>query len=440
MEAMGKKSIAEIAKETGLSEDKIQKLLRKKKSDENKTLDSDELKLGRIDIKDKINKFFFIVVIASIVRFIPVLFGANFLDLYEQQAIPVLKGLNIYKATSNVFPYSPVSMFLPALCAYISLLLKVPFYIIMKAPAIIGDAFIAGSLYLIISEVDSGRNGYIWGLFYALNPISLLITSFHGNLISIPTLFMFLSYAVLLFHEERNYRLSALLLGLAIGFRGFPILLLPFFLLKLNQSFSKRLEYLAYAVIPTALSFLPFLILDYQSVLKEVFAYSGFTDYGIIAILRGIYSIKHNILAYGLPDNIHLTFLAFTKTLFLIIYFLLIPNAKKFKLIDLIVLVFLLFYFIYGGIGSQYFIWLLPFIFLTKDKWLKFYMLLCTMALAGFYYVYHPRILFGSSSYVKLPLRILLYNEVFWIGLLWILCGFWAVRLFFTKEKRERFV
>ncbi|NQU95959.1 MAG: hypothetical protein HQ549_07035 [Candidatus Omnitrophica bacterium] len=391
--------------------------------------------------RQTVNNFLVIITVAFIVHMIPVLLGADSADilLYKIQAYPILKGLNIYSVTHKIFPYSPVSMFIPALCAKISFWLNIPFYIIMKIPAVLGDVFTAGALYLIFSKLDP-KNSYFLGLFYALNPLSLLIGSFHGNMMSVPTLFMFLSYVVLLYGVESNYRLSALLLGLAIGFRGFPVLLLPLFLIKLPLPLKKRVEYLIYATIPTALSFVPFLLLDYRSVLKEVFAYSGWADYGFLAILRGILSIKVGILAYGLPGNLQVILTSITKKFFFIMYFIIILGFRKKRLIDLIVAVFLIFYFIYASVASQYFLWILPFIFLTKDRLLKFYLIICSLALIGFYYLYHPQILFGRFDVVKLPLKTLLFNEVVWMTALWLLCGFWILCLIFRKRENEIFI
>ena len=396
--------------------------------------------MDNIQKKRKIDNFLFIIAVAFIVHMIPVFFiTGDFVDLYDQQAIPILKGENIYATTSRIFPYSPVSMFIPPLCALISMALKVSFPIIIRIPAALANIFTSGAIFLVLSRINS-KNAFRRGMLYALAPAAILIGSFHGNIITIPTLFMFLSYVVLLYGVEENWRLSALLLGLAIGLRGFPVLLLPLFLIKLNLPMRKRLGYLAYATIPTALSFVPFLLLDYKAVFNEVFSYSGWTDFGFAAILRAIYSIKHNILAYGLPDGFHDVLLGATRKIFLAAYLLIIFLSRKMKLIDLILVVFLAFYFLYSGISAQYFIWILPFAFLAGGRALKFYVGICTMALIGFYYTYHPYILFGKFEAVKLPLKALLYNEVLWMGLLWIFCGIWMARLMVMERKDEVFI
>jgi hypothetical protein len=304
----------------------------------------------------------------------------------------------------------------------------------MRLPAIIADIGIALAIY--VAFIRMGRkNAFSVGLLYAINPVSILICSFHGNIISIATLFSFLAYVVLLPKAgERNYRLSALLLGIAIGFRGYPILLLPLFLFKLRVTLGKKIEYALYSTIPTALSFVPFLLLDYKSIFREVFAYSGFPDYGLAAILRAVYSWINDARLYDLPGNLDVMLSVNAKALFFVAYAALMLISLRKRLISLITSVFLIFYFIYTGISSQYLIWVLPFAFLLQGRMLKYYLFFATWALVNFYWIYHPYIIFGKSPSVMVPLRDLLVGEIISLSLLWAVCLVWAVVLLFKKD------
>lgn len=377
-----------------------------------------------------------IILVAFLVRLIPVLHTANWTDLYDQQALPILRHLNIYVVTRGIFPYSPVSMFIPALCAKMSLFFKMPFSVVMRFPCIAADMGIAISLYIIMSKKTQTR-AFLYGMLYAINPVAVLIAAFHGNLITIPTLLSFLAYGVLLFGVDNNYRLSALLLGLAIGFRGYPVLLLPFFLVHLKVPAKKKIGYILYAAIPTALSFIPFLILDFKSVLREVFTYSGFTDYGFIAIVRAALSFKYGALLYGLPDNMHLWLTNGSKILFFTVYIIGLFIFARRRLIDSIMFVFASFYFLFGGVSSQYFVWILPFAFLAKDRMLSWYTVVATWALVNFYWIYHPHVLFGKSKPIVLPFHILLGGEIISLSLLWVTCLCWIVILLTKKEEKR---
>ncbi len=371
---------------------------------------------------------------AFLVRLIPILRGAP-ADLYPQQAIPVMKHLNIYAATQNIFPYSPVSMFLPAACGFLSVFTKISFFIIMKLPAAAGDVGIALAIYLILRKRGE-KKAFLPGLLYALNPLSVLITGFHGNVISVATLLSFLAYAVLLSGVEKNYRLSALLLGLAIGFRSYPVLLLPLFLIKLNLPLKKRIAYFLYATVPTALSFIPFLILDYRSVLREAFAYSGSMDFGLAAILRAIYSLRYRMMFCSLPGNFQLTLHSITKFVFLAVYLGILLTAARRRLIVSIMAIFLLFFFVYTGVSAQYFIWILPFAFLLRDPLTLVYVFAGAWALANFYWIYHPLILFGRIPPPTLSPGLLFLGETVSLILLWLLCLVWALALVGGRGKK----
>ena len=359
--------------------------------------------------------------------------------MYVQQALPILKHLNIYSATQKTFPYSPVSMFLPAFCAELSLVSKIPFYIVMRLPAIFADICINLAIYFTLIRTRR-RNAFSVAILYAINPVSILICSFHGNIISIATLFSFLAYTVLLpDKEEENYRLSALLLGLAIGFRGYPVLLLPLFLIKLRIGSDNKIAYVLYSTVPTALSFVPFFFLDYKAVLREVFAYSGFSDYGLAAILRAVYSFMNNVRAYSLPGDLISILSDVSKIIFLAIYITLLFISKKNRLVTSALSVFLTFYFIYTGIASQYLIWVLPFAFLIQDKMLKYYLFFATVALVNFYWIYHPQIIFGKWQPISLPLKSLLAGEIISLSLLWLVCLLWTIVLLKRKEIGEEY-
>jgi hypothetical protein len=387
--------------------------------------------------RSKVKAFYLLLILllGLLVRLIPLLNAIDWTDLYGRQALPILDHLNIYSSTKRVFPYSPVSMFLPAMCAIFSTALEIPFYIIMRLPAIFADICIGLSIYAVLAKLGKEKTAFLSGLLYVLNPVSILISSFHGNLMPVAVLFSFQAYTVLLDGEEDNYRLSALLLGLAIGFRGYPVLLLPLFLIKLRLPVSKKVKYVLYSTIPTALSFVPFLLLDYRAVFREVFSYTGFPDYGLGALLRAFYSLQNFDIFVNFPGGVLPRLLVYTKALFIVIYILILVFARRKRLVSLVLAVFLAFYCIYSGISSQYLIWILPFAFLAGDRLLKYYVIFAAWALVNFYSLYHPYIIFGRISMTNLPLVGLLKGQIISLGLLWLVCAVWLVFILSGKGR-----
>jgi hypothetical protein len=358
--------------------------------------------------------------------------------LYRSQAYPVLHRLNIYQATRGIFPYSPISMFIPALAVILSDFSKIPFHIIMKMPGLAGDVFIGVCLYLIMCRLKE-KHAFKWALLYALNPVSILVTSFHGNIMALPNLFVLLAYAVLLFNEEKNYRLSALLLSVAIGLRAYPVLLLPLFLIKMQLGFKKKISYAAYCLLPVGLSFIPFLLLDYKSVLNEVFGYGGHIDFGLAGLARAYLSIKYNTIIQTIPQNTFAAITVFSKIIFAIFYLAALLLVRKTKLANSIMLVFLVFYLAYAGVAAQYLIWVLPFAFLAKDRFVYLYLACASWALINFYLVYHTRIIFGKFAIIRfVSLDTLLSGEFISMLILWFACAIWV--FFIARSSRPQAV
>ena len=379
-----------------------------------------------------------LVSIAVLVRMLPVFYGIECQDILTYRAMgeKVLKGDNIYYYTHRLYPYSPVPMFLQALCVAVSDKTGVPFHVVAKLPTVISSVILVMFIYLAgLKAWDNKNTAFIWSLFYALNPMAILITSFHGNCMTISTLFTFIAYYLLIKEEGRkeNIRLSALVLGLGIAWRGYPVLLLPFFIMKLRGDVRQKIQYFLLATVPTALTFLPFFIASPKAVIEEVFAYSGEVDYGYAAVIRAVVSYRNNALI-GIPADLTRNILQKSKFLFLCAFALIfLKKINRLRLIDLILLVYLLFYFLYGGVASQYLIWLIPFAHLSRDRFLKYYTVTGTLAMLGVYWLCYPAILFGRLAPVVLPQNILLIFNIISVFLFWVVCGLWIFLLLRRK-------
>ena len=365
-----------------------------------------------VKIPYRFEKILFLFLGALILRILPLVFGIESTDilLYKQQATPVIEWQNIYTVTKNVFPYTPVSMFYPAFCYCLSQVLKVPFHIVMKMPAIFSDTAIVMSLYLLGSKILTEKKAFLLAVLYTLNPVSILVSSFHGNIMSFVVLAMLLSYLYLSIDKDKNLTLSALLLGLAIGWRSFPILLLPFFLLELD-SWKKRIIFFLYAMVPVGISVLPFLILDAGAMLKEMMGYSGWgIHHGPFAILRANYLISLDKITWRNPPEWE-HFFSFSKVAFFVYYGAFFIFFRKLSLLAKIIAVFILFYLLYAGTASQYLIWVLPFLlFLDSKRFFYLYVGITTYALVVFYWTFFPDILFGSLDSPRVPLILLLHH------------------------------
>jgi hypothetical protein len=97
-----------------------------------------------------------------------------------------------------------------------------------------------------------------------------------------------------------------------------------------------------------------------------------------------------------------MTLIQLSKFFFLSCYGLLIKtvitNAKKISLPTLIATTFGLFYFVYGGVGSQYLLWILPFLILVDFRNALIYSGFTSLALLGYYFMFIPRLVYWAFS------------------------------------------
>lgn len=219
-------------------------------------------------------RFWFVFLVGATLRFVPLFFSSESLDitLYRFQAIPVLDRINPYsyylaESFTNIrqpYVYLPLSMFYAPVCFELAKLAQLPFYVAINFPPIFFDLCLLVLIYGVLSKRKPGSE-FAGGLLYALNPISILISSFHANVMAGPVFLTTLSY-VLVSKEEAipsdrqiAERLSALTLGLAIAWRTYPILFLPALLLKTKDRRSAW-TFLCLTALPVGVTTLPFLI------------------------------------------------------------------------------------------------------------------------------------------------------------------------------------
>ena len=339
-----------------------------------------------------------LVIGALAVRLVPLGFGIESTDiaLYRQQAIPVVQMQNVYAATRNVFPYTPVSMFYPALGLLLSGTLGIPFHVVIKLFAILSDVGIVLALYGLGAKLFPRRAAIGGAALYALSPVSILVSSFHGNIMPFVVLLMLAAYLLFRADPDENLTVSGLLLGLAVGWRSFPILLLPFFLASIDGR-AKKIRFAACVIVPVALSLAPFAWVDATSMLREMLTYSGWgIHHGPFGIVRGLHLLSLGSITWENPPAWE-PWMTASKVVFLALYGLAVLLSKRLGLLNGILVTFFLFDVVYSGVASQYLIWALPFLLLTgRTAMFWSYQLAAAYALIVFYWIFFPDILFGA--------------------------------------------
>jgi hypothetical protein len=388
-----------------------------------------------------------LVAVALLVRVVPAaLFGSEAADLgtYRDMATTVLRGDDVY-ARQVYFPYTPHSQFLPALAMLASRATGIRFDLAMRLESILADAATTWLLFAgLLWEGASRKRAFLLALSFALHPVAILVSAFHGNLMSLLA-FLLLAALVAGRAAERAATSadaaalrasSALLLGLAIAMRSFPVLLLPVYLAiccRSGAAWRRAAVYTLLASAASVTSIAPYLVLDRAPFLREVLSYSGAGDFGWLAALRWAAVLRGGELAAAY------TMLPATKPLFLAAYALALAAffARGNAAARGLLLAPLLFYAVYGGVASQYLVWVVPVATYLGDAFLVPYTVAATSALVPFYWRNHPGILFGRlSGRWPLPIlagRILVWANVALVVVSWV----WTLAILVAPTKRD---
>lgn len=298
---------------------------------------------------------------------------SNFdIESYQRIGEITLQNLSIYPDHAPLHhPYFPFFLYVEALAISIEKM-GINAIIFLKIIFMFFDVGIIYYMYLL-----SKKNLHLT-LLYAVNPITILITYFHGQFDVIPLFFLIAAvYLFLQSHEGKTF----LRLSIAILIKTWPILfVIPFFKHAKNK----------YLII--FLGLFP---------LVGVVLYSYFFKTNSIDILEVVKNYRSLFGSWGISklfvlathiETPHGT--RFLRLLFLVSFFIFSLVIKSKNIVQDILLQMLFFFCFTFALGVQYFSWIIPFVLLTKPKNWKWLIAGLTCYL-GIYYM--------SWTYIKIP-------------------------------------
>jgi len=319
-----------------------------------------------------------VVAIAIAVRLIPNLLlpmGAGYdIESYQIVGNLVLQKIDVYTSQGaiNRHPYLPLQMYWMAFCVWLTQLTALPFLKIIRLAPIFADAGIA---FVITSHLypHSKELAFQNGLLYALNPISIFVSAYHGQFDAIPILFIMLSVCSI----EQSLPQAGLWLGFGILSKSWPVLALPTLATK-ARSWYQRIEFLvATALVPLAGIGLYALIFKTPAwtIIKRAASYNwgvgvwGYTYFFHLASV--LYPAFGAPFMWLVQNGRYLTLAALGLTWIL--------KARKETPVASILTVLIAFFAFTHAFSIQYLIWLVPFALLTGEKqdsqWLARYTL-----------------------------------------------------------------
>lgn len=321
---------------------------------------------------------------------------------YDINAWPQLGNYTLQRVNIYPFPAYYINCFLPfflylaALASYFEkfgitakLFLKIVFSVF--------DAAIIYMVYLLSGKSKKAA------FLYAINPVSIIVTSIHGQFESIPTFFLLLSVYL---WDKKKFVPSFISGSFGIAFKTWPaIFFIPFF----KRLKNKKLI-LILSIIPTI------------AVLIYAYLYKGpiFWILRVALFHRGIFGGYGPGLLFSLLTS-NTFVLHGISTLFLISF---VAYSFKYRGKDITddILNQMLFFFIFSpSAGIQWLMWLAPFLIIKKPRyWWIFF-------LATSVYMGDANILWNINHFFTVKYLSLLYA----LGL----CSWGSIVLIALKRK-----
>jgi len=274
----------------------------------------------------------------------------------------------------------------------------IAFPLLLRLPGILAD-FVVVLALLRAGRINPRLRLPLWALLlFALSPVSLMVSGFHGNTDSV--MVMFLTLAALMCVEEKPL-FAGVFFALACQTKIIPLLFFPILLLF----WWNRRALIAFVLPFGALSLLLWLepLLNFPLLfLKNVLSYGSFW---------GLWGITYWLRLTDLPAFSMVTFfnlppaeqLVVTVLKFLIIGSVLLLAWRRRQLdgvalLDTIAYAWIIFFVFSPGVCAQYMVWLAPFVLLL---WPRFYAWL-TAASALFLFFFYNIIAGGLPWYLAI--------------------------------------
>ena len=313
---------------------------------------------------------------------------------YRRVAAHVLDvSWNPYQAR-HLYPYPPVWVWVEAGCEWLARHSGLSFAVLVKLPVLAAEVGIVALLARWGAERGGAARWAPW--IYALHPVAVLVTGFHGQFDSLALLMVLIAARA---SERGRHDAAALALAAGVAVKSFPILAVPALLLRVPGP-AARVRFLALALLPVAALLVPYLAHDATAVARELFGYGGVADFGWIGVWRGVRWMIDGTLGRGEASHWG-PLIPVAKILFLAAYVAVLARRRASgELVVAVLAVFVAFQALYGALSAQYLLWVVPLAVLRPDRWLALHCAAATVGLVGFYLFLAPGVLTPAATRV----------------------------------------
>ena len=362
-----------------------------------------------------------VILIGALLRWNGALVGGDVADVaaYRGHVELTRSGRNVY-ASEIRYPYFPGWLAVEMAVYELSVQWRLPFWQAVRGAIVVGDVLLCFALWWAAGRAWGPARGRWAAAVYALNPIAILVSGYHGQFDALPSLFSVLAAGFLVGRRPRALP-AGLLLGVAMALKPFPALLVPVFVRAQGLSLAARALVGGLALGLVGAVTAPYLLADALGVAQNIGGYGGLNDQGLGGLMRALWLERAGNLY--LPGAFGNEISATTRWLALAaigLTFLLTLDAPVPRAAAAVYLAFLSFF---GGVSTQYLIWPLPWLLLSglSPLWAIWYGFAAAAGAVGFYVVYWPQMILGPPWRGPLPENALIFvvgQALCWLGIL----------------------
>lgn len=290
-----------------------------------------------------------------------------------------LQGKHVYELQGMSLSNPPFSLHVLSYWRLIGNLLgHSDFVYFWKVLASVFDALLVFLIYKTANLLfKSKEKAFNAALIYAFNPISITISSVHGQIESVWLFFVLLAF-YLLMQKKQHVFVSALVFGIGVSIKMTPLILLPFIILLL-KSWKQRIIYVGIAIFTFLTLSYPELYTSFTAVKRQVLLYQSTPfDWGFSKIIYQLFGSGNlglqinGLLKYFMLGTIGL-------------YWVRVVRKKSHNFLAFSLASLMLFFVFTPGFGTQYILWPLPFLILTGSPFLKRYIIFGSLIMFSSY-------------------------------------------------------
>ncbi len=372
-----------------------------------------------------------VLILAALVRVIvaTVSYGSNDIPIWYEFAMLVEKhGLFNVWQHQRWINHPPLPLAYAWLCMQNASEAPYLFAISLKLPAILGDLLTTRVIWLMCLEANlSPKRAILYALLFALNPIAILISGYHGNTDSLMAALLLCAFR---YAQREEFGRAGLLLGCAINVKLAP---LPCVLILLagcrsRRTFGYALAGLAVCTIP----FIPAFIVSFHAFFKNAMGYLPMkTQWGLMFL---------TVLGEPTPDWIafidtlrdwHRAVTRYVVIAFAVLAAILVQRGRLSPIVA--AAAFLCFLLAWTETNVQYLVWPLPLLAVLRPRFAAMFGVIGGMYLVARYVEYWNH-KFPFASYFDATIR----PVSTWLGLLpWAMMIAATVLLLRTTVRRR---